>query len=167
VSSPLPRVGVSQCSHSLAEADAAQASPPSPSPERSVREFLFSKKVKFYLLAVFIISLIVLCFACFCVVNIFGVEDEIMAFKADTKTTFEPNKVIQPIYTGGSVGLSEDGRILASCVGEDVLLGDLATGAQLARIEGVCTTEPGPPRAGLTLTKRIGWRLNYHTFIST
>lgn len=90
-----------------------------------------------------------------------------MAFKADTKTTFEPNKVIQPIYTGGSVGLSEDGRILASCVGEDVLLSDLSTGAQLARIEGVCISDSGSIRAGLTLTKSIGWRFNYHTFIST
>ena len=101
------------------------------------------------------------------VFNVAGIEDEDMAFKADTKTTFEPNKVIQPIYTGGSVGLSEDGRILASCVGEDVLLGDLATGAQLARIEGVCILDPGPPCTGLTLTKRIGWRHNYHTFISS
>lgn len=65
-----------------------------------------------------------------------------MAFKAEHKTTFEPNKVIQPIYTGGSIGLSEDGRILASSVGEDVLLTDLASGSLLARIEGVCTAAP-------------------------
>jgi len=60
-----------------------------------------------------------------------------MAFKAEHKTTFEPNKIIQPIYTGGSVALSQDGRVLASCLGEDVLLSDLATGEHLARIEGV------------------------------
>ena len=60
-----------------------------------------------------------------------------MAFKAEIKTTFEPNKIIQPIYTGGSVALSQDGRIFASCLGEDVLLSDLTTGERLARIEGV------------------------------
>lgn len=60
-----------------------------------------------------------------------------MAYKAELKTTFEPERVIQPIYTGGSVALSQDGRILASCLGEDALLTDLATGDHLARIEGV------------------------------
>ena len=54
------------------------------------------------------------------------------------KTTFEPTKSIQPIYTGGSIAVDRSGRILASCVGEDVLLTDLNTGERLARIEGVC-----------------------------
>ncbi|OQO07505.1 hypothetical protein B0A48_07202 [Cryoendolithus antarcticus] len=59
-----------------------------------------------------------------------------MAYKADTRTTFEPSRVIQPIYTGGAVDLSYDGRILATCLGEEALLTDLSTGAHLARIEG-------------------------------
>ncbi|KAF2142063.1 uncharacterized protein K452DRAFT_318377 [Aplosporella prunicola CBS 121167] len=59
-----------------------------------------------------------------------------MAQKAGLKTTFEPLRVIQPIYTGGSVALSRNGRILATCLAEDVLLTDLATGAELGRIEG-------------------------------
>jgi hypothetical protein len=60
-----------------------------------------------------------------------------MAYKAEIKTTFDPSRVIQPIYTGGSVALSDDGRILATCLGEEALLTDLNTGAHLARIEGV------------------------------
>jgi U3 small nucleolar RNA-associated protein 13 len=60
-----------------------------------------------------------------------------MAYKADIKTTFEPSRVIQPIYTGGSVSLSEDGTIFASCLGEEALLTNISTGAHLARIEGV------------------------------
>ena len=60
-----------------------------------------------------------------------------MALKADVKTTFEPSRVIQPIYTGGSVALSEDGKILATCVGDEALLTNLDTGEHLARIEGV------------------------------
>ncbi len=62
-----------------------------------------------------------------------------MANKAIYKTTFEVESVIQPIYTGGSVGLDRSGRILATTLGEDALLTDLDTGKQLARIEGVCT----------------------------
>ena len=60
-----------------------------------------------------------------------------MALKAEYKTTFEPSRVIQPIYTGGSVALSEDGKVLATCLGDEALLTDLDSGAHLARIEGV------------------------------
>ncbi|KAF2435238.1 U3 small nucleolar RNA-associated protein 13 [Tothia fuscella] len=59
-----------------------------------------------------------------------------MAQRIQTKTTFAPAKVIQPIYTRGSVALSQNGRILATCLDEDVLLTDLRTGEELARIEG-------------------------------
>lgn len=65
-----------------------------------------------------------------------------MALKADVKTTFEPGRVIQPIYTGGSAALSEDGKVLATCLGEEALLTDLDTGAHLARIEGVSSWYP-------------------------
>lgn len=60
-----------------------------------------------------------------------------MAYKADVKTTFEADRVIQPIYTGGSVALGNNGRVLASTLGEEALLTDLNTGAHLARVEGV------------------------------
>lgn len=60
-----------------------------------------------------------------------------MAQRIQTKTTFAPAKVIQPIYTRGSVALSQDGRILATCLDEEVLLTDLRTGGELGRIEGV------------------------------
>lgn len=52
------------------------------------------------------------------------------------KTSFEASRSIQPIYVGGSVALSRNGRILATCLGEDALLTDLATGTELGRIEG-------------------------------
>lgn len=60
-----------------------------------------------------------------------------MALNTNAKTTFEPQRVIQPIYTGGTVALSENGKILATCLGEEVLLTNLVTGAHLARTEGV------------------------------
>lgn len=60
-----------------------------------------------------------------------------MALKADLKTTFEPSRVISPIYSGGTVALSEDGKVLATCLGDEALLTDLDTGARLARLEGV------------------------------
>lgn len=73
-----------------------------------------------------------------------------MAYKAEVRTTFEPNRVIQPIYTGGAVSLSQNGRILASTLGEDALLTDLNTGAHLARIEGVSMSN-GARWRGLTV----------------
>ncbi len=63
-----------------------------------------------------------------------------MALNIDVKTTFEQRRVIQPIYTGGTVGLSEDGKVLATTLGEEALLSDLETGRHLARIEGVRRT---------------------------
>ncbi len=63
-----------------------------------------------------------------------------MALKADIKTTFEPNRVIQPIYTGGSVSLSEDGKVLATCLGDEALITSLDSGEHLAQIEGVSET---------------------------
>ena len=65
-----------------------------------------------------------------------------MAPLPGAKTTFEPAKSIQPIYTGGGVAVDQSGRILASCLGEDVLLTDLNSGEQLARIEGVYLALP-------------------------
>lgn len=61
-----------------------------------------------------------------------------MATKAPCPTTFEAEHTIQPIYTGGSVALDKSGRILATTLGEDVLLTDLTSGRQLTKIEGVC-----------------------------
>lgn len=62
-----------------------------------------------------------------------------MATKLAYKTTFEVDQVIRPIYTGGSVALDNKSRILATTLGEDAVLTDLATGKQFAKIEGVCT----------------------------
>ena len=60
-----------------------------------------------------------------------------MFSRSSYTTTFEPERTIQPIYTGGDVVLDKEGRILATCLGEDALLTDLCTGESLARIEGV------------------------------
>jgi U3 small nucleolar RNA-associated protein 13 len=63
-----------------------------------------------------------------------------MANKSAYQTTFEAQRVIQPIYTGGSVAIEKSGRLLATSLGEDCLITDLTTGKQLARIEGVSTS---------------------------
>lgn len=60
-----------------------------------------------------------------------------MSTRPAFQTTFEPERVIQPIYTGGGVALDRNGQILATCLGEDVVLTDLHNGEQLARVEGV------------------------------
>lgn len=59
-----------------------------------------------------------------------------MAQRAAVRTTYEVDRTVQPIYSGGSLSLSEDGRILAAALGEEVLLTDLSNGKELARVEG-------------------------------
>lgn len=61
-----------------------------------------------------------------------------MTTRLPYKTTFEPERVIQPIFTGGSVALDNGARILATTLGEDAVLTDLKTGRQYAKMEGVC-----------------------------
>lgn len=61
-----------------------------------------------------------------------------MASRMKLSTTYEAERVIQPIYTGGDVALDGEGRVLATCLGDEALLTDLGTGRLLARIEGVC-----------------------------
>ena len=65
-----------------------------------------------------------------------------MASKTTRQITFDIDKIIQPIYTGGDVDVDGQGRILASCIGEEALLTEIATGKTLARIEGVRLTDP-------------------------
>lgn len=60
-----------------------------------------------------------------------------MSTQPGTAVTFERDRIIEPIYTGGTVALNEDGNVLATSVGEDCLLTDLATGRRLAKVEGV------------------------------
>jgi hypothetical protein len=87
-----------------------------------------------------------------------------MAQRVQNKTTFAPAKVIQPIYTRGSVALSQDGRILATCLDEDVLLTDLRTGEELARVEGVSFVWLSCFLIGSDmLTSCVGWR-DCHNF---
>ncbi|KAJ4682189.1 U3 small nucleolar RNA-associated protein 13 [Exophiala dermatitidis] len=59
-----------------------------------------------------------------------------MATKVQFKTTFEPAKTIEPIYTGGDVSHTSDGSTLATCVEDGVLLVDIKTSRVTCRIEG-------------------------------
>lgn len=60
-----------------------------------------------------------------------------MAQRAAVRNTYAVDRTLQPIYAGGSIALSEDGRTLAASVGEDATLTDLTNGRELGRIEGV------------------------------
>lgn len=60
-----------------------------------------------------------------------------MASRNTLLTTFEPDRIIQPIYTGGDVALDGEARLLATCLGEEALLTDLESGRTLTRLEGV------------------------------
>lgn len=58
-----------------------------------------------------------------------------MTSKISIKTTFEPSKTIEPIYTGGDVSLDKTGRLLATCVEEDALVVNIQSGERVFRIE--------------------------------
>ena len=81
-----------------------------------------------------------------------------MAAKFRIKTTFEPAKTIQPIYTGGEVSLDGTGRLLATCVDEDVLIIDVDSGEPLTRIvsdgEAVTSLLLSPCAAHLVICSR-------------
>ncbi|KAG8407269.1 U3 small nucleolar RNA-associated protein [Metarhizium acridum] len=59
-----------------------------------------------------------------------------MATKQPLKTTFDVEHVIRPIFTGGSIAIDNGAQILATTLGEDVVLTDPANGKHLAQIEG-------------------------------
>lgn len=60
-----------------------------------------------------------------------------MATKQPLKTTFDVERVIRPIYTGGSVAIDNKAQILATTLGEDAVLTNPSNGKHLAQIEGV------------------------------
>ncbi|KAI9695755.1 MAG: U3 small nucleolar RNA-associated protein 13 [Bogoriella megaspora] len=70
-----------------------------------------------------------------------------MAQTTEIKTTFDPVKTIQPFYTGGSVALSEDDQTLATSLGEDIVITNLRSGGELARVDG-----DGEPITTISLT---------------
>ncbi|PNH38915.1 hypothetical protein VD0004_g7946 [Verticillium dahliae] len=70
-----------------------------------------------------------------------------MANRQPYKTTFNSDKVIRPIFTGGSVALDNGARVLATALGEDAVLTDPSNGRHLAQIEG-----DGEQISTLTLT---------------
>ncbi|OAA74071.1 small nucleolar ribonucleoprotein complex subunit [Cordyceps fumosorosea ARSEF 2679] len=59
-----------------------------------------------------------------------------MATKQPLKTTFDVDRVIRPIFTGGSVSIDNDAQILATTIGEDAILTNPANGRHLGEIEG-------------------------------
>ncbi|KAL9617430.1 MAG: hypothetical protein Q9160_007787 [Pyrenula sp. 1 TL-2023] len=70
-----------------------------------------------------------------------------MATKVGTRTTFEAAKVIEPIYTGGNVCVDASGKILATCVDEDVLIVRNDDQHVLATVEG-----DGEPSTSLAIS---------------
>ena len=70
-----------------------------------------------------------------------------MASRISIKTTFEPAKTIEPVYTGGDVSLDRSGRFLATCVDEDALILNIQTSERAFRIEN-----DGEPITSLVLS---------------
>lgn len=60
-----------------------------------------------------------------------------MAAKQPLKTTFDVGKVIAPIFTGGAIAIDNNVSILATTLGEDVVLTNPSNGEKITTIEGV------------------------------
>ncbi|PKS07962.1 hypothetical protein jhhlp_006574 [Lomentospora prolificans] len=59
-----------------------------------------------------------------------------MATKQPLKTTFDVGKVIGPLFTGGSFAIDNSVSILATTLGEDVVLTNPSNGENITKIEG-------------------------------
>lgn len=59
-----------------------------------------------------------------------------MASKQPLKTTFDADRVLRPIFTGGSVSIDNKAQILATTIGENAILTEPATGKHLGQVEG-------------------------------
>jgi U3 small nucleolar RNA-associated protein 13 len=69
--------------------------------------------------------------------------------QSQLKTTFKPSKVIQPYYSGGAgcVALDRSGRLLVTAYGDEAVITDLESGAEVVRIDGVSLSPLEPGRA--------------------
>ena len=83
-------------------------------------------------------------------------DNSTMATKQPLKTTFEADRVIRPVFTGGSVAIDNGAQILATTLGEDAVLTNPANGRHLAQIEGVSRSKAGP---GDSLAANVSLRM--------
>ncbi|KAF8322220.1 WD40 repeat-like protein, partial [Clavulina sp. PMI_390] len=56
--------------------------------------------------------------------------------KSRLKTSFKKSKVIAPLHTSGPVAITKDGTRLLTCVGEQILCTDIASGVEICRFKG-------------------------------
>ncbi|KAH9004299.1 U3 small nucleolar RNA-associated protein [Lactarius hatsudake] len=73
-----------------------------------------------------------------------------MNLNSSSKTAFKKARTIAPLYTGGPVAITRDGLWLVTCVGEQAVLTDLESGAEICRFSGdtesitaLCTSPSG------------------------
>ncbi|RDB29306.1 putative U3 small nucleolar RNA-associated protein 13 [Hypsizygus marmoreus] len=52
------------------------------------------------------------------------------------KTAFKNVRSIGPLYTGGPVAITADGKRIVTCVSENILLTDISTGVEICRFSG-------------------------------
>ncbi|KAI0053386.1 WD40 repeat-like protein [Auriscalpium vulgare] len=77
--------------------------------------------------------------------------------RSKLKTAFKKARTIGPLYTGGAVAITADGKWLVTCVAEDVVLTDIAEGAEICRfvsdkepVTALCITPSGKQLAVYT-----------------
>lgn len=55
---------------------------------------------------------------------------------------FKKGRAIPPLFTGGPVAITSDGQRLITCIGEELLLTNVSTGAQICSFSGVSILLP-------------------------
>lgn len=56
---------------------------------------------------------------------------------ANSSIRFRNARKISPLYTSGPVAVTSDGQKIVTCVGEEILLTDVTSGAEICRFLGV------------------------------
>ena len=66
-----------------------------------------------------------------------GFRSSFVDFNSLFAPSFKKARTIAPLYTGGPVAITQNGLWLITCVGEEALLTDLQSGAEICRFAGV------------------------------
>ncbi|KAI0066551.1 WD40 repeat-like protein [Artomyces pyxidatus] len=82
--------------------------------------------------------------------------------RTNLKTAFKKTRTIGPLYTGGAVALTTDGKWLVTCVGEEVVLTDIDEGTEICRfvtdtaaVTALCVTPSGKQLALFTASMAL------------
>jgi hypothetical protein len=69
--------------------------------------------------------------------NFFDQNMAAVPVKIQPRATFQPVHLIESIFTGGKVAVTEDAQLLITAAGEDIFVTHLVTGKTVFKLTGV------------------------------